>query len=113
MTAGGGTVNPIATPTQPSLGNSAGGGSGGDINLYGGDGQNGATNQSIAGGTFDGNTGGYGGDGPLSGGVVNSGTTGNAGRFPGGGASGAGTGASGTTGYNGAAGAGGFCVVRW
>ena len=109
LSATGGVVNPLGSVSAPSLGNIAGAGSGGDINLYGGDGGAGVANQ----GSVVFNLGGYGGDGPLSGGIVNSGTTGNAGRFPGGGASGAGTGAAGTTAYAGAAGAGGLCIVRW
>ena len=109
LSATGGVVNPLGSVPAPSLGNIAGAGSGGDINLYGGDGGAGVANQ----GSVVFNLGGYGGDGPLSGGIVNSGNTGNAGRFPGGGASGAGTGAAGTTAYAGAAGAGGLCIVRW
>ena len=109
VSATGGVINPLNSPTSPGLGNLAGVGSGGDLNLYGGDGGAGLGNQS----GYVGNLGGYGGDGPLSGGVVNSGTTGNAGRFPGGGASGAGSGTSGTTPYNGAAGAAGLIIVRW
>jgi hypothetical protein len=109
LSATGGVVNPLGSVSAPSLGNLAGEGSGGDIDLYGGDGGAGVANQ----GSVIFNLGGYGGDGPLSGGIVNSGTAGNAGRFPGGGASGAGTGAAGTTAYAGAAGAGGLCIVRW
>ena len=109
VSATGGVINPLNSPASPGLGNLAGAGSGGDLNLYGGDGGSGMANQS----GYVGNLGGYGGDGPLSGGIVNSGTTGNAGRFPGGGASGAGSGTSGTTPYNGAAGAAGLIIVRW
>jgi hypothetical protein len=109
LSATGGVINPLGTVSAPSLGNLAGQGSGGDINLYGGDGGAGVANQ----GGLVFNLGGYGGDGPLSGGILNSGTAGNAGRFPGGGASGAGTGVSGMTAYPGAAGAGGLCIVRW
>ncbi len=109
LSATGGVINPLGSVSAPSLGNLAGEGAGGDINLYGGDGGAGVANQ----GSVVLNLGGYGGDGPLSGGIVNSGTTGNAGRFPGGGGSGAGTGAVGTTAYAGAAGAGGLCIVRW
>lgn len=108
-TATGGALNGLNTPSSPSLGNMAGVGSGGDINLYGGDGGAGQSNQ----GGLVFNMAGYGGEGALSGGVLNSGTTGTPGRFPGGGASGAGSGASGTTPYNGSAGAGGCCIVRW
>jgi hypothetical protein len=72
--ASGGAINPVNTPSAPSNGNLGGVGSGGDLNLYGGDG-----GQAI------GSQGGAGGDGPLSGGVVNSGTTGRAGYAPGGG----------------------------
>ena len=107
--ATGGVVNPLGNPTSPMLGNLGGVGSGGDLNLYGGDGQCGQANQ----GGLVFNNGGLGGSGPLSGGMINSGTDGRAGRFPGGGASGAGTGASGTTAYLGAVGAAGLCIVRW
>ena len=109
ISATGGSVNSLGTTSVPNLGNIAGGGSGGDLNLSGGDGGQGQSNQ----GGLVFNLGGYGGDGPLSGGILNSGTFGNAGRGPGGGGSGAGTGAAGTTAYNGAAGAAGACVVRW
>jgi len=109
ISATGGVVNPLGVASAPSLGNLAGVGSGGDVNLYGGDGQSGMQNQ----GGLVFNLGGFGGEGPLSGGVINSGTTGTIGRFPGGGASGAGSGSSGTTPYAGAAGAAGLCVVRW
>lgn len=109
ISATGGVVNPLGVASAPSLGNLKGVGSGGDVNVYGGDGQSGMANQG--GLTF--NLGGFGGEGPLSGGVLNSGTTGNPGRFPGGGASGAGTGATGTTAYAAAAGAAGLCIVRW
>jgi hypothetical protein len=108
--ATGGIVNPLGNAaSQPSLGNQGGVGSGGDLNLYGGDGQCGQANQ----GGLVFNNGGMGGSGPLSGGMLGSGTTGVTGRFPGGGASGAGTGASGTTVYAAAAGAPGLCIVRW
>jgi hypothetical protein len=106
--AAGGGVNGINTPAAPSLGNTAGGGTGGDLNLFGGDGGLGQSNQ----GGLVFNLAGYGGEGPFSGGVINSGTNGNPGRFPGGGASGAGSGTSGTTPYPGAAGAGGLIIVR-
>lgn len=79
LSATGGVINPLGSVSAPSLGNLAGEGAGGDINLYGGDGGAGVANQ----GSVVFNLGGYGGDGPLSGGIVNSGTTGNAGRFPG------------------------------
>jgi hypothetical protein len=111
--ATGGVVNPLGTVSVPNLGNTAGVGTGGDLNLFGGDGGQGQGNQSIAGGTYVGNLGGYGGDGALSGGIVNSAGVGLVGRFPGGGASGAGSGTSGTTANNGAAGAAGLCIVRW
>jgi hypothetical protein len=91
--ASGGTVNPSNTLAYPASGNIAGTGTGGDLNLCGGDGGNGQQNQ----GGIVLNNGGYGGEGPLCGGIVNSGAVGNPGRFPGGGA----------------AGAGGFCLVRW
>jgi hypothetical protein len=113
LTAYGGTVNPLGTVGTPALGNLAGYASGGDLNLYGGDGGAGLGNETFTGGTYVGNQGGYGGEGPLSGGVINSGSFGTPGRSPGGGASGAGTGASGVTPYNGAAGADGYCIVRW
>ena len=90
---GGWSVGP-APHAAPALGNLAGVGSGGDLNLYGGDGRRGCESERLC--CY---LGGYGGDGPLSGGIMNSGTTGNAGRFPGGGASGAGSGSSGTTPY--------------
>ncbi|HUB47660.1 MAG TPA: hypothetical protein VMB73_22000 [Acetobacteraceae bacterium] len=109
-TATGGVVNPLGTVSVPSLGNLAGVGSGGDINLYGGDGGIGQANQ----GGLVFNNGGFGGEGPLSGGVVNNaGGVGTPGRAPGGGASGAGSGSSGTTPSAGAAGAAGLVVVRW
>jgi len=109
--ATGGVVNPLGTVSVPCLGNQAGVGSGGDVNLYGGDGGVGGQNQ----GGLIFNNGGAGGEGPLSGGIVgNAGGVGTAGRFPGGGASGAGTGSSGTTAQAAAAaGAAGLCVVRW
>jgi hypothetical protein len=109
LSATGGVVNPLGVVGTPSLGNLAGVGSGGDVNLYGGDGQSCMANQ----GGLVLNLGGFGGEGPLSGGVINSGTTGTPGRAPGGGASGAGSGSSGTTAYAGAAGADGQCIVRW
>jgi len=111
--ATGGVVNPLGNVAAPTLGNLGGVGSGGDLNLYGGDGGCGLNNQTIGGNTYIGNIGGWGGDGPLSGGVQNTGTTGKVGNFPGGGGSGAGSGASGTTAYPGGAGAGGLCIVRW
>jgi hypothetical protein len=108
--ATGGVVNPLGTPSVPSLGNLAGVGSGGDVNLYGGDGGIGQANQ----GGLVFNNGGFGGEGPLSGGVVNNaGGVGTPGRAPGGGASGAGSGSSGTTPSAGAAGAAGLIAVRW
>jgi hypothetical protein len=107
--ASGGTCNPIGSVSAPMLGNQGGVGSGGDLNLYGGDGGCGQANQ----GGLVFNNGGMGGSGPLSGGMEGSGTTGVPGRFPGGGASGAGTGAAGTTSYAAAAGAAGLCMVRW
>lgn len=103
VSATGGVVNSVTTVGSPIFGNLGGVGVGGDINLYGGDGQSGVTSAS--------GTGGVGGDGPMSGGCVNSGTTGRAGYAPGGGASGAGN--PGATTYNGAAGADGMCVIRW
>ena len=79
LSATGGVVNPLGSVSAPSLGNIAGEGSGGDINLCGGDGEAGVANQ----GRVIFNLCGYGGDRPLSGGILNSGTTGNAGRLPG------------------------------
>jgi hypothetical protein len=111
--ATGGQVNGTTTVSFPAAGNIGGVGSGGDLNLWGGDGGAGQSNQTVGGNTVVLNQGGYGGEGALTGGAVNSGGVGNAGRFPGGGASGAGTGASGTTAANGAAGADGCVIIRW
>jgi hypothetical protein len=108
-TATGGQLNPLNSVGSPALGNLAGFGTGGDLDLPGSDGSAGFGNQ----GGLVFNQGGVGGGGPLSGGFANAGTTGKTGYFPGGGASGAGTGPSGTTSYPGAAGAAGFCIVRW
>jgi hypothetical protein len=93
----------------PSLGNLGGVGSGGDIKRYGGDGGSDIANR----GGLVFNLGGCCGDGPLSGGIINSGTTGTQVRAPRGGASGAGTGPNGTMPCPGAAGAAGLVVVRW
>lgn len=102
VSATGGSLNYLATPSSPQNGATpAGTGVGGDVNLMGSAGQAAVLNQ-----------GGLGGASPM-GGSQNSGTTGVPGVFPGGGASGAGTGMNGTTPYNGAAGAGGFVIVRW
>lgn len=101
VSATGGTVNPLATPSSPQLGGGPGYGQGGDLDLFGSAGQSGS-----------GNVGGMGGGGAM-GGMQNSGTNGNAGLSPGGGASGAGTGPSGGTPYPGANGAGGLVIVRW
>lgn len=102
VSATGGSLNPLATPTDPGNGATpAGIGVGGDVNLKGSAGQAGSSNQ-----------GGLGGAAPM-GGAQNSGTTGVAGVFPGGGASGAGTGSDSATPYAGAAGASGMVVVRW
>lgn len=102
VSATGGSLNPLATTTDPANGATpAGVGVGGDVNLKGSAGQAGFSNQ-----------GGMGGAAPM-GGAQNSGTTGVAGVFPGGGASGAGTGADSATPYAGAAGAPGMVVVRW
>jgi len=110
ISATGGVVNPLGNVSTPTLGNLAGVGSGGDLNLYGGDGGEGGANQ----GGLIFNNGGAGGEGPLSGGIVNNaGGVGTAGRAPGGGASGAGSGSSGTTAQAAAAGAAGLCIVRW
>jgi hypothetical protein len=103
ISAAPGTFNPLGIAgSNPQLGNLAGIGAGGDLNLSGGAG---ATGNPGTGG------GGMGGGGPLSGGGPNSGSIGVAGFFPGGGASGAGN--PGSTAYVGAAGAGGLCIVRW
>ena len=102
VSATGGALNYLATPSAPQHGGTpAGTGVGGDVNLTG-----------SAGGAAVNNLGGMGGAAPL-GGAQNSGTTGVAGVFPGGGASGAGTGANSQTPYNGAPGAAGLVVVRW
>ena len=102
LSATGGQVNGVNTPAAPGFGNIGGVGSGGDLNLHGGDGGNGV---SVLGG--------FGGDGPMSGGTDNVASgPGVAGYFPGGGASGAGTNSGGTTPQNGAAGAGGYIIIR-
>ena len=102
VSATGGSLNYLATVSQPQNGATPSGvGIGGDVNFGGSAGQAGIMNQ-----------GGMGGAAPF-GGSQNSGTVGNPGIFPGGGAAGAGTGSAGTTPYNGAAGAAGFVVVRW
>jgi len=103
ISATGGQVNTTTTVTQPTSGNLGGVGSGGDLNLAGGDGGNGDAPIGY---------GGMGGDGPLSGGQANSGTFGRGGYFPGGGSGGAGT-APGNTAYNGGNGAAGYCLIRW
>lgn len=102
VSATGGSLNVLATTSDPLNGATPGGiGVGGDINIAGSSGQAGVLNQ-----------GGLGGAAPM-GGTQNSGTTGVPGNFPGGGAAGAGTGSNSATSYNGAAGAGGLVVVRW
>lgn len=102
VSATGGSLNSLATVSDPLNGATPGGiGVGGDVNIAGSSGQAGVLNQ-----------GGLGGAAPM-GGAQNSGTTGVSGNFPGGGAAGAGTGANSGTSYNGAAGAGGLIVVRW
>jgi hypothetical protein len=102
VSATGGSLNALATVSDPLNGATPGGiGVGGDVNIAGSSGQAGILNQ-----------GGLGGAAPM-GGAQNSGTTGVAGNFPGGGASGAGTGANSATSYNGAPGAAGLVVVRW
>jgi len=102
VSASGGSLNYLATVSQPQNGATPSGvGIGGDVNFNGSAGQAGILNQ-----------GGMGGAAPF-GGTQNSGTLGNTGMFPGGGASGAGTGANGTTPFDGAAGANGLVVVRW
>lgn len=102
VSATGGSLNYLATVSDPRNGGTPGGiGVGGDVNLMGSAGQAGISNQ-----------GGLGGGAPMCG-TQNSGTSGVAGTFPGGGAAGAGTDASGTTPYSGAAGGNGFVVVRW
>jgi hypothetical protein len=104
VSATGGSLNYLATPSAPGNGATpAGIGVGGDVNFAGSAGQAGAGILS---------QGGLGGASPI-GGAQNSGTFGNAGTFPGGGAAGAGTGATGNTAFNGAAGGGGLVVVRW
>jgi hypothetical protein len=101
VSATGGTLNPLASISNPQNGASPGVGISGDINLTGSAGQS-----ALMG------AGGLGGGAPM-GGSQGSGTIGNNGIFPGGGASGAGTGTTGTTPFNGGAGANGFVVVRW
>lgn len=102
VSATGGSLNFLATPSAPGNGATPPGvGVGGDVNFTGSAGQAGISNQ-----------GGMGGASPI-GGTQNSGSTGNAGIFPGGGAAGAGTGATGNIGFNGGAGSGGLVVVRW
>jgi hypothetical protein len=101
FSATGGSLNYLATISEPENGSTPPGiGVGGDVNFGGSAGQAGIVNQ-----------GGMGGASPI-GGTQNSGTTGNIGCFPGGGAAGAGTGALNSA-FNGAAGGGGFVVVRW
>lgn len=103
VTCNGGVLNPIATLAIPLHGGAGGAASGGDINISGGDGNWGHSNN-----------GGMGGNASHGGGVRNAGGgAGNPGYFPGGGASGAGTGASSTTPSPGAAGGAGFVIVRW
>ena len=102
MSATGGSLNYLATPSAPENGATPPGiGVGGDVNFVGSAGQAAVLNQ-----------GGMGGASPI-GGTQNSGSTGNAGSFPGGGAAGAGTGAAGNSAFNGAVGGGGLIVVRW
>lgn len=101
VSATGGSLNYLASVTQPINGGTpAGVGVGGDSNFWGSAGQAGYSTQ-----------GGMGGGAPM-GGAQNSGTLGNPGVFPGGGAAGAGT-LNGSSAFNGAAGAPGFVVVRW
>ncbi len=100
---GGSATNGSDTTSAPPFGNKAGVGSGGDLNLVGGDGGNGST--------LYGGAGGAGARG--SGGNTTGNGSGVGGYTPGGGASGAGTGAGGTTAQNGAAGGAGLCTVRW
>ena len=105
VSASGGSINGTSTLSVPSFGNIGGVGSGGDLNLYGGDGGNGEDS---------GRYGGQGGDGPCSGGCITvANGAGRAGYAPGGGASGAGTGSGGTTAQNGAAGADGAVIIRY
>lgn len=101
VSATGGSLNPLANTGAPALGGTpSGAGTGGDVNVAGGDGSNGG-----------GGSGGYGATGANGGGArAVASSIGNAGYFPGGGASGAGTGSGAN---NGAAGAGGLVVVRW
>jgi hypothetical protein len=102
VSATGGSLNYLATPSAPENGATPPGiGVGGDVNFVGSAGQAAVLNQ-----------GGMGGASPI-GGTQNSGSTGNAGSFPGGGAAGAGTGAAGNSAFNGAVGGGGLIVVRW
>jgi hypothetical protein len=113
VSATGGVLATVNTLSNPAFGNKGGVGSGGDLNLHGGDGGNGGTGSGGS-GLSDGSYGGCGGNGPLSGGCNETAAgAGVAGYFPGGGAAGAGTGTSGTTPQNGAAGAQGNCIVRW
>ena len=103
VSATGGSLNALASVTNPQNGATPGGRGtiNADVYLWGSSGQAGLLNQ-----------GGLGGGAPM-GGCQNSGTWGNPGNFPGGGASGAGTGANSNTSYNGAPGAAGLVVIRW
>lgn len=102
VSATGGSLNPLASGSNPQNGATPSGvGVGGDVNMSGSAGQAGVLNQGGLGG------------GAAMGGCQNSGTWGLTGSFPGGGASGAGTGANSATSYNGAPGAPGLVMVRW
>jgi hypothetical protein len=102
VSATGGSVNYLASTTNPLFGGTPPGiGINGDLNLAGSAGQSGILSQ-----------GGMGGGAPM-GGSQNSGTTGITGTTPGGGGSGAGTGADSQTRYNGAMGGPGLVIVRW
>ena len=102
VSATGGSLNYLASPSQPQVGGTPPGvGVGGDVNLAGSAGSAAILTQ-----------GGMGAAAPIGGGQ-NSGATGNSGTFPGGGAAGAGTGLTGNSAFDGAAGGGGYVVVRW
>jgi hypothetical protein len=102
VSATGGSLNYLASTTQPQNGGTPPGvGVGGDVNFTGSAGTAAILNQ-----------GGMGAAAPI-GGAQNSGTAANVGTFPGGGAAGAGTGAGGNSAFNGAVGGGGLVVVRW
>jgi hypothetical protein len=102
VSATGGSLNYLASPTQPQVGGTPPGvGVGGDVNFTGSAGSASVLTQ-----------GGMGAAAPI-GGAQNSGATGNSGTFPGGGAAGASTGQAGNSAFDGGAGGSGFVVVRW